>query len=70
MSAKDFGGATTGADCCRTAPQASTQGAQRLRVNIVMDPVDGDIFAMRNTHSIKHGFPYPEEISQTASPQN
>ena len=28
-----------------------------------MNPIHGGISAKRNTHSIKHGFPYPEEIS-------
>ena len=36
MSAKDFRGAAAGTDCCRTASQASTHEARRLRVNIVM----------------------------------
>ena len=64
MSAEDSRGAAAGADCCRTAPQASTHKARRLRVNIVMNPVHGGIFARRNTHSIKLDFPYPVEISQ------
>jgi hypothetical protein len=74
MSAEDSRGAAAGADCCRTAPQASAHEARRLRVNIVMNPVHGGIFTRRNTHSIKikHGFPYTEEVSQAVvqSPQN
>jgi hypothetical protein len=63
MSAEDFGRATASTDCCRTAPQAGTHEAQRLRIDIVMNLIHGGIFATRDTHSIKHGFPYPDEIS-------
>ena len=72
MSAEDFRGAAAGTDCCRTAPKASTHEARRLRIDTVMNPVHGGIFARRNTHSMKHGFPYPEGILQAIiqSPQN